>query len=204
MPKGWILCPLYPHQSEFFTAHLSFSSHWGISHPYCAGPLEANRLVLFAFFAPAAYIPLRVRGYPLPRLDLSNFRSHPPPSPPLVDQQLRSGVTTHIGARLVQRCVRQENFPSLDPLGDSLQGLDGGPVSLCLRAWRRSNSRTPAFAPHRMTRSNTLLRFGAPPPRSALNLAAFIGPHLSMHVASHAADRWTPSTVSTTLSRRQG
>ena len=125
-------------------------------------PLEAKRLVLFAFYAPAAYIPLRGRGYPLPRLDLSNFRSHPPPSPPLVDQQLRSGVTTHTGARLVQRCVRQENFPSLD------QGLDGGPVSLCLRAWRRSNSRTPAFAPHRMTRSNTLLPFGAPPPRSAL------------------------------------
>jgi hypothetical protein len=112
--------------------------------------------------------PLRLRGYPLPRLDLSNFRSHPRLLPHSSINSSAVGSPPTLGARLVQRCVRQENFPSLDPLGDSLQGLDGGPVSCCLRAWRRSNSRTPAFAPHRMTRSNTLLRFGAPPPRSAL------------------------------------
>lgn len=169
---GWLLCPVYPQRVGILYSALVLPSvsllDGALVIPNVLAPLEAYDLVLFAFFAPAAYTPLRLRRYPLPRLVLNNFRSHPRLPPPLVDHKLRSGVTTPSGARLVQRCVRQENFPSLDPLRDSLQGLDGGPVSCCLRAWRRSNSPTPAFAPHRLTRSNPLQCFGAPPPRSAL------------------------------------
>jgi hypothetical protein len=63
------------------------------------------------------------------------------------------GVTT-LGAQLVQMFECGKRISLLWVLlGDSLhesQGLDGGPVvSCCLRAWRRPNTQTPAFAPHR-------------------------------------------------------
>ena len=172
MPNRSLLCPVYPHPVGILYSALVLLS---VSLLIAAlvilnvlAPSKQTASCFSRFSPPAANIPLRLPGYRLPRLDLSNFRSHPRLLPHSSINSSAVGSPPTLGARLVQRCVRQENFPSLDPLGDSLQGLDGGPVSCCLRAWRRSNSRTPAFAPHRMTRSNTLLRFGAPPPRSAL------------------------------------
>jgi hypothetical protein len=88
-----------------------------------------------------------------------------------------------------------------------LQGLDGGPVvSCCLRAWRRSNSQTPAFAPHRTNLikilSGTFRRSASTfslkkevgpilplvlnlntKTLSPIALSLMIGPHLNNHVA---------------------
>ena len=163
----WLLCPIYLHElgnslqrtSERVSFVFLIDAFGALVIPYVLAPvvhIEAKGpqpTSCFSRFRPCCIqFPFVLRGYPplSLELDLKEFPFAPALFPPLVDQQVYNGG--HLGHRPGVNVACGKTTSLLwAPLDDSLQGLDGGPVSRCLRAWCRPNSRTPAFAPHRMT-----------------------------------------------------